>query len=73
MANILKVEWNDAGCLAFASGFKGVLLSCPRCKEQLPRDADHRCGDRVTPVVKRGTKRGQQRAVDLKRTRNVAE
>jgi hypothetical protein len=42
--NTLTMEWTDDGCVATASGFEGVLLTCPRCQELLPRDVEHRCG-----------------------------
>lgn len=45
--NILEMEWTDTGCKATASGFAGVLLTCPRCQEPLPRDTPHLCGDQV--------------------------
>ena len=54
--NKLEVEWNGDGCVALASGFSGVVLICPRCQEVLPRDVEHRCGDRVAPVKKRMVK-----------------
>ena len=47
MSSVLRMEWTDAGCLAFASGFEGVMLTCPRCHALLPRDESHRCGDRM--------------------------
>lgn len=50
--NKLEIEWTDDGCVAKAEGFSGVLLTCPRCQALLPRDEEHRCGDRVPPPVK---------------------
>ena len=43
----LEMEWTDEGCTAKATGFSGVLLTCPRCGEQLPRDVEHKCGNDV--------------------------
>lgn len=43
--NTLEMEWTDTGCVARASGFSGVMLTCPRCQALLPRDEEHRCGD----------------------------
>jgi hypothetical protein len=55
--NKLEIEWTDDGAVARAEGFKGVLLTCPRCWLALPRDQEHRCGDRVVkPVKKRKAK-----------------
>lgn len=51
--NSLEIEWTDTGCVAKATGFKGVMLTCPRCQELLPRDTEHRCGDRLAPPVKK--------------------
>jgi hypothetical protein len=52
--NKLEMEWTDTGCVAVASGFSGVLLTCPRCQELLPRDKEHRCGDAaITPKPKK--------------------
>lgn len=45
--NTLEMEWTDTGCVAKASGFAGVVLTCPRCQELLPRDIEHRCGDKA--------------------------
>lgn len=52
--NKLEMEWTDEGCVARAEGFKGVSLACPRCLEPLPRDREHRCGDRVAPGKENG-------------------
>ena len=63
--NILEMEWTDEGCVAKASGFAGVLLTCPRCQELLPRDEEHRCGAIVTPrrvSHKKAAKRITQRS-----------
>jgi hypothetical protein len=49
--NNLNMEWDDDGCVAKASGFAGIMLTCPRCQELLPRDAEHRCGDKVIDDV----------------------
>ena len=43
--NTLEIEWTDTGCRATARGFEGVMLSCPRCQDLLPRDGEHVCGD----------------------------
>ena len=51
--NSLEIEWTNTGCVAKATGFQGVLLTCPRCQEQLPRDTEHRCGDQIAPPVKK--------------------
>ena len=51
MNNTLEMEWTDDGCVALASGFPGVMLTCPRCREALPRDTEHRCGDRLAPPL----------------------
>ena len=50
--NKLEMAWTDDGCVAVASGFSGVMLTCPRCQALLPRDAEHRCGDEVLPLQK---------------------
>ena len=50
--NMLEMEWTDTGCKASARGFEGVLLTCPRCQELLPRDGEHRCGDAVISTKK---------------------
>ena len=42
--NVLEMEWNDEGCVAKASGFKGLYLSCPRYQERLMDGVEHRCG-----------------------------
>lgn len=42
--NKLEMEWTDEGCFAIADGFEGVMLTCPRCQELLPRNAPHICG-----------------------------
>jgi hypothetical protein len=42
--NTMEMEWTDEGCRAIVTGFTGALLICPRCKELLPRDSEHRCG-----------------------------
>jgi hypothetical protein len=52
MRNTLSIEWNDEGAVAIAEGFPGVMLTCPRCKAQLPRGTEHRCG--VNPVKPKG-------------------
>ena len=49
--NNLQIEWDDKGCIAKAEGFEGVMLTCPRCQALLPRDGDHRCGDKAAPVI----------------------
>lgn len=54
--NALEMEWTDTGCTAKAFGFAGVLLTCPRCQELLPRDVEHRCGDAATPAKPRRKK-----------------
>ena len=51
--NKLEMEWTDDGCVAKAEGFSGVMLTCPRCQELLPRDEEHRCGDRLPPPLKK--------------------
>lgn len=43
--NTLEMEWTDEGCVAKATGVEGILLTCPRCQELLPRDGEHRCGN----------------------------
>lgn len=49
--NTLEIEWTDTGCVAKATGFKGVMLTCPRCQELLPRDTEHCCGDKkINPI-----------------------
>jgi hypothetical protein len=53
--NTLEMEWTPEGCTAKASGFTGVLLTCPRCGEQLPRDVEHKCGNAATPTPKKRT------------------
>ena len=50
--NSLEMEWTDTGCNAKASGFSGVMLTCPRCQELLPRDTEHRCGDQAETAKK---------------------
>lgn len=45
--NKLEMTWTEEGCVAVASGFSGVMLTCPRCQATLPRDEVHRCGDEV--------------------------
>ena len=51
--NKLEMEWTDTGCVAKADGFKGVMLTCPRCQALLPKDGtEHRCGDRLAPPAK---------------------
>lgn len=51
--NALEMEWTDEGCVAKATGFSGVLLTCPRCQELLPRDTEHRCGNKATAPLKK--------------------
>jgi hypothetical protein len=55
--NSLEIEWNEKGCVVKASGFDGVLLTCPRCHELLPRDAEHHCGDRLKAPSKKPAQR----------------
>lgn len=57
--NTLEIEWTDKGCVALATGFAGVMLTCPRCQELLPRDTEHRCGDRIAPPVKKRKAKAQ--------------
>lgn len=57
--NKLEIEWNGDGCVALASGFSEFVLICPRCHEALPRDVEHRCGDRVAPPVKKRMVKGE--------------
>jgi hypothetical protein len=47
--NTLEMEWTDTGCVAKASGFPGKSLLCPHCGVELPRDMEHRCGDKAYP------------------------
>jgi hypothetical protein len=54
--NVLEMEWTDEGCVAYAEGFDGVILTCPRCQEPLPRDIKHRCGDKLAGQAKRTRK-----------------
>lgn len=49
--NTLEMESTDTGCVAKASGFDGVMLTCPRCQALLPRDHEHRCGTAVAKKV----------------------
>lgn len=58
--NMLQMEWTDEGCVAKASGFSGVELYCPHCKELLPRDSEHRCGDQAKKKLTTG-KQGKKK------------
>ena len=56
--NALEMTWTDEGCVAKATGFSGVLLTCPRCQQALPRDTEHRCGkDAELPKAKKLAKK----------------
>jgi hypothetical protein len=66
--NNLDMEWDDDGCVAKASGFAGIMLTCPRCQEVLPRDVEHRCGDKVTETIPSQLRTGTPRIDSIKYT-----
>ncbi len=50
--NTLEMEWTDEACVVKVTGFEGIMLTCPRCQELLPRDSEHCCGNIATTLKK---------------------
>ena len=65
--NALEMEWTDEGCRAVARGFEGVLLTCPRCQEPLPREGVHICG-----IVPEGKMRLRKSKLTVAKPRKIS-
>lgn len=46
-AKLFFLEQDDNGVLAQVKGMENIEIYCPRCDALLPREIEHRCGDRA--------------------------